>query len=54
MKKALLRGTAGSGGAIVAPSTVSLAHADVGLWVSGGLSTIGLVDVATAAVTDVN
>ncbi len=41
-------------GAIVALSTVSLAHADVGLWVNGGLSNIGLVDVATAAVTDVN
>jgi hypothetical protein len=54
MKKALLRGIAGAGGAIVALSTVSIAHADVGLWVNGGLSNIGLVDVATAAVTDVN
>jgi hypothetical protein len=54
MKKALLRGIAGAGGAIVALSTVSLAHADVGLWVSGGLSNIGLVYVATGAVTDVH
>jgi hypothetical protein len=54
MKKALLRGIAGAGGAIVVLSTVSLAHADEGLWVSGGRSNIGLVDVATAAVTDVS
>jgi hypothetical protein len=54
MKNALLRGIAGAGGAIVALSTVSLAHVEVGLWVNGGLSNIGLVDVATAAVIDVN
>jgi hypothetical protein len=47
MKKALLRGIAGAGGAIVALGTIRLAHADVELWVSGWLPNVGLVDLAT-------
>jgi hypothetical protein len=54
MKRTFLHGIAHAAGAIVALSTVSPAHADVELRIGDWFANIGLVDIATGAVTDVN
>jgi hypothetical protein len=53
MTRTFLHGIAHAAGAIVALSTVSPARADVELKI-GEFANIGLVDIATGAVTGVN